>query len=233
MAIAQYFEQYTRNETGSEYVPLIKEFAHGCVISVGSRTAQIMSDIWDTEYYAEYWDDNANMVKTIGLYCANESGEWYRKSWAEVDATDEVWAKVEKFWYDREYSRRENDALKEAQTIRKDSLVKVTGGRFNKGESGKVVVVIQRPYGMGYRSYMADKLGIATSDVMVDKIVKGRVYKNYRDVVWAWARNCELTVTPDIDTAKIVEFCTEFAKYKVEQAKKNALAMPRTYNRAA
>lgn len=229
MAIAQYFEQFTRNEESYEYVPLIKEFAHGCVIAVGTRSAQIMSDIWDTEYYADYWDEKSQSVKSIGLYCANESGEWYRNSWAEVDATDEVWAAVEQYYYGIEYRRLERDALKEAQTIRKGSEVKVTGGRFNKGEAGKVVVVIQRPYGMGYRSYMADKLGIATSDVMVDKIVNGRIYKNHRDVVWAWARNCELTATPAIDTAKIEEYATNLAKSKIKSLKSNN--MVRTYNR--
>ena len=91
MAIAQYFEQYA----SGEYVPLIKEFAHGCVINVGTRTAQIMSDIWDTEYYAQYWDEKSQSVKDVGLYCASESPEWYRKSWAEVDATPEVWNLVE------------------------------------------------------------------------------------------------------------------------------------------
>ena len=56
---------------------------------------------------------------------------------------------------------------------------------------------------MGYRSSLECKLGIATSEVMVDKRVGNKVYKNYRDIVWAWARNCELTAVPSIDEAAI------------------------------
>lgn len=226
MAISLYFNQFTRNDESYEYVPLIKEYAHGCVIAVGTRTAQIMSDIWDTEYYAQYWDEKSQSVKDVGLYCANESGAWERRSHADVDATPEVWALVEKYYADQEFRRLERDAQKEAQRIVKGSEVKVTGGRQNKGAEGVVVVVLERPYGMGYRSVMMEKYGIATSDVMIDKVVNGRTYKNHRDIVWAWSRNCELTSTPDIDLEKIVKQAEIIAKHKVKAltSAKSALA---------
>jgi hypothetical protein len=232
MAIVQYTSESTYPVSGKyEYVDIIKEFAHGCVINVGSRSAQIMSDVWDTEYYAEYWDEKSQSVKNAYLYLACESRGWDRNSTAEVDATPEVWAKVEQFYFEREYAALERQAQKEAQTIRKDSIVKITGGRQNKGEEGKVVIVIERPYGMGYRSVMMEKYGIATSDVMVDKMVNGRIFKNYRDIVWAWARNCELMIVPEIDTATITKSAKFRAKSKVQDLQKNGLK--RSYNKAA
>ena len=75
----------------------------------------------------------------------------------------------------------------------------MVSGRQNQGIQGKVAVIIERAYGMGYRSSLENKLGIATSEVTVDKRVGNKVYKNYRDIVWAWARNCELAVVPGID----------------------------------
>ena len=95
-------------------------------------------------------------------------------------------------------------AQNEARTMVKGSVVKVVSGRTAKGVEGPVVVVIQRPYGMGYRANMENKFAIATSDVMVDFAAKnGKVYKNHRDVVWVWARNCELVNIPEIDMADV------------------------------
>ena len=218
MAIVQYISESTYAVSGKyEYVDIIKEFAHGCVIKVGSKSAQIMSDVWDTEYYAEYWDEKSQSVKFAYLYLACESRGWERHSHAEVDATDEVWAKVEEFYFKRQFETLKSQAETDARRIVKDSLVKVTGGRHNKGAEGKVVVVMEKYYGMGYRGSLENKLGIATSDVMIDKVVRGKVYKNYRDVVWAWARNCELTVVPEIDIKKVTETARSRAQYTVNQ----------------
>lgn len=217
MAISQFFYQFTNTDGKYENVPLIKEFAHGVTIKVASRSAQIMSDVWDSEVYAEYWDENSQSVKHAYLYYAYESGEWESKSHAEVDATPEVWAKVEEYYFNRVFEQLKSHALSDARKIRKDSLVKVTSGRYNKGAEGKVIVVMEKCYGMGYRASLEHKLGIATSDVMIDKVFKGKVYKNHRDVVWAWARNCELTVVPDIDTDYITEQARNRAQYTVNQ----------------
>lgn len=217
MAISYFHTTYA----GGESVPLIKEFAHGCVIATGSRTTQIMSDVWDTEIYAMYWDEDSQSVKSQYLYLAYESGEWERKSNATVDATPEVWEKVRNYYYNRYLEKGVSAADREAQTIRKESIVKVTGGRQNKGAEGKVVVAIERPYGMGYRSVMMYKYGIATSDVMVDKMVNGRVYKNHRDIVWAWARNCELAVVPSYDIKPLEKLAMNSANRKVEEMQKS------------
>lgn len=218
MAITQFTSESTYAVSGKyEYVDIIKEFAHGCVIKVGSKSAQIMSDVWDTEYYAEYWDEKSQSVKFAYLYLACESRGWERNSHAEVDATPEVWAKVEEFYFKRQFEILKSQAEADARRIVKDSQVKVTSGRFNKGAEGKVVVVMEKYYGMGYRGSLENKLGIATSDVMVDKVVNGRVYKNHKDMVWAWARNCELTVVPEIDIKQVTETARNRAQYTVNQ----------------
>lgn len=205
MAIVHFTSESTYAVSGKyEYVEVIKEFAHGCVIKVGRRDVRIMSDVWDTEVYAQYWDEKSQSIKDIGLYIAYEGDKWSKHSTAEVDATDEVWAAVEDFYFKKELESLRANATREANKIVKGSQVKVTGGRFNKGAEGKVIVVMEKYYGMGYRGTLENKLGIATSDVMVDKVVKGRVYKNHRDVVWAWARNCELTVVPAFDESELM-----------------------------
>lgn len=218
MAIVQYTSESTYAVSGKyEYVDIIKEFAHGCVIKVGSRDVRIMSDVWDTEVYAQYWDEKSQSIKDIGLYIAYEGDKWSKNSHAEVDATDEVWALVEDFYFKKELETLRANATREANRIVKGSQVKVTSGRFNKGAEGKVIVVMEKYYGMGYRGTLENKLGIATSDVMVDKVVNGRVFKNHKDMVWAWARNCELTVVPEIDVKTITETARNRAKYQVDQ----------------
>lgn len=215
MAIVHYTSESTYAVSGKyEYVNVIKEFAAGCVIKTGYRDIRIMSDVWSNEFYVQYWDEKTQSIKDIGLYCG-EHGEWERMSHAEVDATEETWQAVENFYYMQEAKSLIANANREAAKIVKGSSVKVTGGRFNKGAEGKVIVVMEKYYGMGYRGSLENKLGIATSDVMVDKMVRGRIYKNHRDVVWAWARNCELTEVPEVNETECCIEALKRAKYKV------------------
>lgn len=197
MTIHQFVSTYENGQFNKSF----KDFAEGTTIYVGSRSTQIMSDVWGTEYYALYWDEESNSVKHAHLdtYEWNRSNDGYGLATATVDATDKVWKKVEDFYINQFFVEYENKALREAQRIIKDSVVRVTSGRKGKGTVGKVAVILERAYGMGYRSSIENKLGIATSEVMVDKIVNGKVYRNYRDIIWAWARNCALEVVPDID----------------------------------
>lgn len=197
MAIHQFCSKY-ENGTHKEY---FKDFAEGTTFYVGCGSVRIMSDVWGTEYYALYWDEENQTVKQAHLdtYEWSRSDKGYGLATATVDATAEVWKKVEQYYIDQYFQEYESKALREARQIVKDSIVKVVSGRYSKGATGKVAVILERAYGMGYRSTIERKLGIATSEVMVDKIVNGKVYRNYRDIVWAWARNCDLAVVPDID----------------------------------
>jgi hypothetical protein len=198
MAIHQFHSTVDQNY---KRVESFKDFAEGTTLYVGNRDTRIMSDVWGTEYYALYWDAESKSVKHAHLdtYEWTRSNDGYSQANATVDATEEVWKQVENFYIDQYLEQYRGEALREAGRIVKDSIVKVVSGRYSKGSVGKVVVVLERAYGMGYRSTIEHKLGIATSEVMVDKIVNGKVYRNYRDIVWAWARNCALEVVPDID----------------------------------
>lgn len=197
MAIHQFVSTY---ENG-QYNNYFKDFAEGTTFYVGNRSTQIMSDVWGTLFYAMYWDEDSQSVQYAHLdtYEWNRSNDGYGQATATVDATEEVWKKVEAYYTEQFFQEYESKALNEARRIIKDSIVKVVSGRYSKGATGKVAVILERAYGMGYRSTIEHKLGIATSEVMVDKIVNGKVYRNYRDIVWAWARNCDLAVVPDID----------------------------------
>lgn len=213
MAIHQFCSTYD-NGVRSEF---FKDFAEGATIYVGYQDTRIMSDVWGTEYYALYWDEDSKSVKHVHL----DTFEWgrakdgYGQASATVDAAEEVWRKVEQYYTDQFFRQYENEALKLTQRIVKDSIVKVVSGRQNKGTQGKVAVMIERPYGMGYRSSLEYKLGIATSEVTVDKQVGNKVYKNYRDIVWAWARNCQLVVTPAIDQEAVRNHAVLSAASKV------------------
>ena len=185
-------------------------FAVGTTLKVQYKTYQVMSDIWVQGLCAEYWDASSQSVKTA---------DWI-DSGSKVDATSEVIAKAEAWLYAREYDRALENLImseaKEAQRIVKECRVKVVSGRTSKGVEGKVAVVLQRPYGMGYRSTVEDKLGIATSDVKVKvAAANGQVYDNYRDVVWVWARNCERLDVPAIDLESVKEVAENEAQYEV------------------
>lgn len=186
-------------------------FAVGTTLTVTLHTYQVMSDIWESGLRAEYWNEEKGCVETAD-WC--DSG-------TKADATAEVIAKAKQWLYDRVYSyaieKRTAKAAAEVREIVKGCRVRVTSGRSGKGTEGLVAIAIERPYGMGYRSSFELKLGIATSEVKVKVAASnGRVYDNYRDVVWAWARNCERIDIPAIDLESIKEGAAEDAAYEVK-----------------
>ena len=174
MAIHQFHSTVDQNYKRVEY---FKDFAEGTTLYVGSRSTRIMSDVWGTEYYALYWDAESKSVKHAHLdtYEWNRSNDGYSEATATVDATDKVWKEVENYYIDQYIEQYRGEALREANRIVKDSIVNVVSGRQNKGTQGKVVVILERPYGMGYRCSLEHKLGIATSEVMVDKQVGNKI----------------------------------------------------------
>jgi hypothetical protein len=185
-------------------------FAEGKTLRVWQGSVQVMSDVWEMSMFAEYWDDTTQSVQTE---------DWITS--AKVDAPPDVVAKAEDWLYARSYDaafqRQKAVEEQEARRIVKEAQVRVVSGRTGKGTEGKVVVVLQRPYGMGYRSTVEDKLGIATSEVKIKvPAANGRVYDNYRDVVWVWARNCELVEVPEIDLESVKERARNAAQYEVK-----------------
>lgn len=210
MAITYTTETY--NTETRKYDRETKTIAVGATLKTWNGTIQIMSDEWASTTYASYWDEAEQRIKQI---CEVSS--------VTVDATPEVMAKVKNFLYNRAYQKALSEAQNEAARITKDSIVKVARGRSSKGVEGKVVVAIQKPYQTGWRSNLELKLGIATSDVKIKvPAANGRVYENYRDMVWAWARNCDLVVVPEIDLESVKERASNATEYEIREYKAKA-----------
>ncbi len=174
--------------------------AHGAVLKTGTRSVQIMSDIWGSEKYAVYWD--AEKGKPVDVWLDTCDYGWLHgdKVHAEVDATDQVRGAYVTYLMERELERLVGSAKNEAQRVVKGCTAKVTRGKTAKGTEGKVIAVIKARYGIGYYSSVEDKLGIATSDVTYKKALpNGKVVDAHQDVVWVWARNCVRTDVPEID----------------------------------
>lgn len=200
MAITYVVETY--NTETKKYDRETKTIAVGATLDTWGGSIRVMFDEWASTTYASYWDEDAQCIKQIA-----------EVSNVTVDATPEVVAKVKNFVYAQAYAKALSDAQNEAARITKESIVKIARGRTSKGVEGKVVVTMQKPYQTGYRANLELKLGIATSDVKVKvAAANGKVYENYRDVVWVWARNCDLVVVPEID----LEAVKERASYATE-----------------
>lgn len=203
------FTTETYNMETRKYDRETKTIAVGATLDTWNGTVQIMSDEWAASTFASYWDEEAQCIKQMSSV-----------STVTVDATPEVLAKVKNFIFQREYERALSDAKSEAARITKDSIVKVARGRTSKGTEGKVVVTMQKPYQTGWRSNLELKLGIATSDVKVKvAAANGKVYENYRDMVWVWARNCDLVVVPEINMEEVKERATNATTYKIKTYK--------------
>ena len=203
MAIRRKNNSYT-NDQG---VGSVETVGVGATVRVYSDYAQVWSDQWAQTTFATYWDNDLEALQTL---------DWVDS--AEVDATPEVLEKVKAKLYAQALEDAQLEAKAQAEKIAKDSIVKVTSGRENKGVVGKVVVEIVRPYRMGYRSIAMTKLGIATSEAKVKVAGRnGKVYENYKDVVWAWVRNCELVQVSEIDMEKVKDRAQSKAKMQFDR----------------
>lgn len=205
MAIVLDVQKYEDN------VSTQQTFAVGATLRVYNDYIRVMSDEWALATMATYWDDVAGKIKTA-TWC---------KAGTKVDATPEVLEKVEKFLYENALQEAIEKAKDEALLIGKGDTVKVVKGRQGKGVTGKVVVQIQRAYGMGWKSEMRTKVGIATSEekIMVPA-ANGKVYENYKDITWAWAMNCELVEVPEIDMESVKERAQNACESKLLAFKK-------------
>ena len=70
MSIHQFCSVYENGKFNNFF----KDFGEGVTLYVGSRSTQIMSDVWGTEYYAMYWDEDSKSVK----YAHLDTYEWSR-----------------------------------------------------------------------------------------------------------------------------------------------------------
>ena len=184
----------------------------GAVLEVGSRTVQVMSDIWDTEFYAKVWNEATGKPLDVSLYYVNESSSEKTKACkATVDATSDVREKYDRYVRNRaidyNYGRAVAATEEAVMRIAKGDIVKVVRGRSGKGTVGKVVVEYLGTYNAGYHSSNEYKYAIATSDRTETAYTKDgqHEYQRHLDVVWAWARNVEKVNVPEIDKDAILE----------------------------
>lgn len=182
---------------------------------------RIMSDVWGAAHYAVVWDAVNNRPETLLLRVRDY--DWDTDARVEVDATPDIVMAYHNYEYNRVYKRQFSEmkasAESDARVIRKGDVVKVVRGRNGKGVQGKVVVKMEARYGMGYHSSMEWKLGIATSEEKVKVVRNGKVYENYKDISWVWARNAEKVSVPAVDLEPIREASTAAAMRAVVSLK--------------
>jgi hypothetical protein len=174
---------------------------------------RIMSDVWGAAHCAIVWNVEHNKPETLLLRVRDY--DWDTDARVEIDATPDIKMAYHNYEYNRAYKyqfeKMQSFAESEARVINKGDIVKVVSGRKDKGLQGKVVVKIEARYGMGYRSSMEYKLGVATSDEKEQVFRNGKVYENYKDVSWVWARNTEKVSVPAVDLEPIREAATAAA----------------------
>jgi hypothetical protein len=206
------FTTETFNTETKKYDRETKTIAVGATLDTWGGSIRVMFDEWASTTFASYWDEDAQCIKQVA--------EVFNVT---VDATPEVMAKVNNFIFEREYEKALSEAQNEAARVTKDSIVKVARGRSSKGVEGKVVVTMQKPYQTGYRANLELKLGIATSDVKVKvAAANGKIYDNYRDMVWVWARNCDLVEVPEINLEEVKERAANATEWIVRSYKAKA-----------
>jgi hypothetical protein len=202
------------------YIDTGMETIHvGRSLYVANETVQIMSDVWDTETFLYSIRDDGTLSRDCVQYCeGNVEQPTY-----EIDATEEAFELYRAAQEARQYETLvANTNAEYASPTHKGRIVKVTKGRNTpKGVVGKVIVILERPYGMGYRAVMRQKLGIATSPRMVDKVMpNGKVFQNHADMVWVWAHNCEVESPKTADLALCRQMAQDFAKGAVNGLRK-------------
>ena len=167
----------------------------GTTIYTQANSERIMSDVWEWITSVYYWDPATGSVKSMWL--GEETKYTIDCDFATI--ADEV----RRAFYLRNLKYHTEKAERAAEIPDKGRTVKVVRGKTAKGVEGKVVVTIERPYGMGYRTSIETKLGIALDDEMTTYVAKnGKTYPTHKNMVWVWARNCEV-VNPEIDVTEV------------------------------
>ena len=172
----------------------------GTTLYITCESEQVMSDMWEMMTKAYYWDRVAKTIKSA--YVDNGDVAVVDANVSEFESeifTKNYNALLEKYNTEAEYDSK-NPAMRGRKVV-------VTAGRgkdkTNVGKIGTVAVVKDMMYGMGYRSVLRPKLGIALSDVKEAFVApNGKTYMNHKDIIWVWAHNCEV-VNPVVEPAVI------------------------------
>lgn len=157
----------------------------GTTLAVNHRSYQIMSDMWEDGLEAVFWDDaNGRVIRRQVLE-------------GTVDATPETLEKVRAKMIFDSVASSVSVLTADRAKIAKGDVIRVVKGRSGKGSEGKVVVIMTANYRAGWHSEAELKYGIALDDVKVPVYKNGKVFENYANMVWAYARNVE-KVTPNV-----------------------------------
>lgn len=176
---------------------------------------RIMSDVWGSADFALVWDEASNGPKHILVNVYDMQGADWKPAQIVPDATDEVYAKYMNWLENREFDGLLQNAQAEAAKVEKGCIAKVVKGKTAQGTIGKVVVVMNATYGMGWRASNELKLAIATSDVKVKKpLHNGKIAEVYQDVVWVWARNVQRVDIAQIDQEALRVEAKKRAEYR-------------------
>lgn len=192
----------------------------GRSLYVASETVRVMSDVWEDGLFMYSVRDDGTLARDSIEFYTDKPED--KPVW-EIDADETAFelyrAKQEA---DRYETLVANTKAELANPAVKGRVVKVTKGRNTpKGVVGKVVVIIERPYGMGYHSSMRKKLGIATSPKMVEKVMpNGKVFMNHADMVWVWAHNCEVEKPQEADLGLCRKMAVDYANGAVNTLRK-------------
>lgn len=183
----------------------------GAVLKVEhDRNYRIMSDVWGSADWATVWDAATSSPKQVLINVYDMQGPDWKPVQITVDATDEIREKYKQWLINVEFERLLGNATVQSKQIEKGAIAKVVKGKSGKGTIGKVVVVMDDSYGMGWKSVAMKKYAIATSDVKIKKPLRsGKVAEVYQDVVWAWACNVERVDIPQIDKAALLQLAQE------------------------
>ena len=190
----------------------VKTFGVGTTLYRTMESVQVMSDIWDYLPVA-YYEDNGKINR---MFIEPEDV-------VTIDADiDAVCARV--FAHEKEKAANEIRRAAEIEAERvdvKDRVIQVVAGRNSKGSVGKVVFVKEMMYAMGYRARPEPKLCVALDDTMVQvRAANGKIYNNYANVIWVWARNCEV-VKPLVNLYGIDTVSSEKAESAVGSLKRD------------
>ena len=183
----------------------------GTTLYTKSNTERVMSDVWEWITSAYYWDIDSHSMKSIWL---GETTECVIDGHFDAIKNDFFAAAFKRYLA---YHTRKAEEI--ANTPDKGRTVKVVRGKTSKGVVGKVVVAIERPYSMGWKTSLEMKLGIALDDEMTTYTAKnGKQYPTHKNIVWVWARNCDV-VNPEIDTDYVKTLAMRDAEREVFEVK--------------
>lgn len=181
----------------------------GTTLYTQCNSERVMSDIWEMITSVYYWDADAGCVRSMWL----DSDVEY-----SIDCEfDTIAENVKSAFYAKNLKRELESAKYEATVPAKGRTVKVVRGKSSKGVEGKVVVMIDRPYSMGWKSVTETKLGVAIDDEMTTYVAKnGKTYPTHKNIVWVWARNCEV-INPEVNMAEVESRAMRTTAYQVNE----------------